>query len=80
MMRIDLRRDVPLGWFHAGSKGQVPRDAHYVGHSGDRWVWVAPDGLPGLSRFTLLILFVTKLGPGENTGGGMGLMFTGGGK
>ena len=34
----------------------------------------------GLSRFTLLILFITKLGPGEDTGGSMGLMFTGGGK
>ena len=80
MSRIDLGRDVPLGWFHAGTKGQVAADARYVGHSGDVWVWVAPEDVAGLSRFSLLVLYVTKLGPGENTGPGGGLMFTGGGK
>ena len=80
MMKINLQRDVPLGWFKVGSEKQVPADARYVGHSGDSWAWVSPNGLPGLSRFTLLILFITKLGPGENTGAGMGLMYTGGGK
>ena len=79
-MEIDLQRDVPLGWFQVGSEKQVPSDARYVGHSGDSWAWVSPNGLPGLSRFTLLILFITKLGPGENTGAGVGLMYTGGGK
>ena len=80
MMKINLQRDVPLGWFQVGSEKQVPADARYVGHSGDSWAWVSPNGLPGLSRFTLLILFITKLGPGDNTGAGMGLMYTGGGK
>ncbi len=77
---IDLQRDVPHGWFHTGTKGQVPGDAAYVGHSGDRWVWVIPDELDGLSRFTMVVLFVTKLGPGEHDDTGAGLMYTAGGR
>lgn len=54
--------------------------ARSVGHSGYSWAWITPNGLPGLSRFTRLVLFITKLGAGENIGPGMGLMYTGGGK
>ena len=77
---IDLTRDVPHGWFHAGVEGQVPDSARYVGHSGKVRVWVMPDDIGDLSRFTLAMLFVTKLGPGEDTNSGPGLMYTGGGR
>lgn len=78
--KIDLQRDVPRGWFQTGSGGQVPADAAYVGHSGETWVWVMPDKLADLSRFALIVLFITKLGPGESTSNQGGLMYTGGGK
>lgn len=79
-MRIDLRRDVPHGWFHVGTEGDVPGNARYVSHSGRTWIWAMPEDLAGLSRFTLLVLLITKLGPGENNGPEMGLMYTGGGR
>ena len=80
MAEIDLQRDVPKGWFHVGAEGKVPENAAYVGHSATTWVWVTPDEIPNLSQFTLLILFITKLGPGETNNSGGGLMYTGGGK
>ena len=80
MAEINLRRDVPQNWFHVGAEAQVPGNAAYVGHSARTWVWVTPDGIANLSRFTLLILFITKLGPGETNDSGGGLMYTGGGK
>ena len=80
MSRVDLQHDVPSGWFHTGSSGEVPEDAVYVGHSGVSWVWVMPDEVADLSRFALLVLFITKLGPGQSANSGGGLMYTGGGK
>ena len=77
---VDLERDVPQGWFHVGTQSQVPGDARYVGHSGKVWVWVTPDQIDAFSRFTLAMLFVTKLGPGDQNGSGSGLMYTGGGR
>lgn len=77
---IDMTHDVPSGWFHVGVEGQVPDAARYVGHSGAVWVWVMPDDVGDLSRFTLAMLFITKLGPGENDNSGSGLMYTGAGR
>ncbi len=78
--RVDLQHDVPSGWFHAGTQSQVPDDAVYTSHSGATWVWITPEDVGDLSRFTLLVLFITKLGPGESDNNGGGLMYTGGGK
>jgi hypothetical protein len=44
------------GWFHTGSRHEVPRDACYVGRYKDRYAWVCADGLRGLSEFTIAIL------------------------
>ena len=77
---VDLEHDVPQAWFHVGVEGHVPDTARYVGHSGKTWVWVMPDDVGDLSRFTLAMLFITKLGPGENNDSGPGLMYTGGGR
>jgi hypothetical protein len=47
---------LPTGWFHAGCKKDVPRDACYVAHYCDAYVWVTPDGLEGLTRFTMTVI------------------------
>jgi hypothetical protein len=47
---------LPTGWFHAGGRKDVPKDACYVGHHGDTCVWVTPEGLEGLTRFTMTVI------------------------
>lgn len=71
-----LLTDVPPpGWFHVGCKKDVPKGACYVGHWGDRYSWVTADGVPQLARFTVTVLNVIKLKPGDG-GGGHGLAVT----
>ena len=71
-----LLMDVPQpGWFGIGSKSDVPECACHVGRHGDRYAWVTPAGLPGLSRFTVTVLAVVKFKPGP-TGGRSGLVVT----
>ena len=43
-------------WLGVGRKCDVPRTACYVGRCGDVYVWVAPENLDHLSRFTLAVL------------------------
>ena len=47
---------IPKGWFSVGGKHDVPKDACFVAHYCDTYVWVMPDGIDGLSRFTITIL------------------------
>ncbi len=54
--------DVPVGWFCVGRKSDVPRDACFVGHYCDNYVWVTPNHFDDLSHFTLIVLGVTKHG------------------
>ena len=56
----DLARIQP-GWFHVGSKHEVPKDACYVGRSGDCYAWVCPDGCDQLTEFTLTVLKFSSL-------------------
>ncbi len=75
-----LLSDVPPpGWYHFGCRRDVPKDACYVGHHGDRYVWVTADGVPQLARFTLCVLAVVKYEPGVagGHGGKRGLAVTG---
>lgn len=61
-----LLSDVPPpGWYQLGSKHDVPDNACCVGRFGDRYAWVTPEGIPGMSRFTVTVLAVMKLKPGE---------------
>lgn len=53
---VNLAERLPRGWFGAGKKKDVPHNACYVGHYCDTFVWVLPDGIDGLTRFTLTIL------------------------
>jgi hypothetical protein len=47
---------VPRDWYQVGSKRDVPKEACYVGCYAGVYVWVTPEGLDGLSRFTLTVL------------------------
>jgi hypothetical protein len=60
MIQEDLAEIRP-GWFHVGFKHDVPKDACYVGRSGDRYAWVNPDGIDGLTEFTLTVLKISSL-------------------
>lgn len=53
--------EIRPGWFHVGSKRDVPKDACYVGRSGDCYTWVCADGIDGLTEFTLTILKLSTL-------------------
>jgi hypothetical protein len=44
------------GWFGAGKKKQVPKDACYIGRHCQTYVWVCPAYFDALSKFTLALL------------------------
>jgi hypothetical protein len=52
---------MPQGWLHVGQLKDVPLSACYKGHCGDVWVWVMPDGMEGLSEFTLVLHDIATL-------------------
>jgi hypothetical protein len=47
---------IPRGWYEIGCENEVPKSACYVGHYCDLYVWVRPDGLDGLTRFTMTVI------------------------
>jgi hypothetical protein len=47
---------LPRGWFHVGCKKEVPKEACYVAHCHNTYVWVLPDDMEGLTRFTMTII------------------------
>jgi len=47
---------IPRGWYHTGHKCEVPKDACFIGCYRDTYVWVMPDGLEGLTRFTMTVM------------------------
>jgi hypothetical protein len=62
LARLRDKIEVPVGWFCVGRKKDVPRDACFVGHYCDHYVWVMPNRVEDLSQFTILILGITKHG------------------
>jgi hypothetical protein len=60
MIQEDLAAIRP-GWFHVGTRRDVPKGACYVGRSGDCYVWVGPEGMDGLTEFTLTVLKIASL-------------------
>ena len=60
---FDPVKKLPRGWFHVGKCKDVPCKACYVGHHGCTFVWVMPDGVDGLTRFTLTILEIAVHAP-----------------
>lgn len=53
---VNLAERLPKGWFGSGKKKDAPRNACYVGQYCGTFVWVLPEGIDGLTRFTLTIL------------------------
>lgn len=47
---------IPQGWYDVGCEKQVPGNACYVGCYGNTYVWVMPQGMEGLARFTMTVL------------------------
>ena len=60
-MILDDLAAISPGWFHVGSKYDVPKDACYLGRSGHSYVWVGPDGIDELTEFTLTVLKISSL-------------------
>jgi hypothetical protein len=58
---LDDLAEIRPGWFHVGTRRDVPKDACYVGRSGDCYVWVGPDGIDRLTEFTLTVLKISSL-------------------
>jgi hypothetical protein len=52
---------LPKGWLQVGRLKDVPLGACYKAHCGDTWVWVMPDGLPGLADFTLVLQDIARV-------------------
>jgi hypothetical protein len=53
---------IPPGcWLRVGGKHDVPRCAAASAHSGGTYVWVMPEDLESLTRFTYLILNIATL-------------------
>jgi hypothetical protein len=55
---------LPVGWLHVGCHKDVPAGCCYKAHCGDTWVWVMPDGMVGLSDFTLVLQDIATLDTG----------------
>ncbi len=47
---------IPKGWYCVGCRKQVPKNACYVGNYCDTYVWVMPEGIDDLSRFTMTVM------------------------
>jgi hypothetical protein len=52
---------VQRGWYGVGQSKQIPKGACYAAHCGDKYVWVPPEGVEGLSRLTLVVLNIAAL-------------------
>jgi hypothetical protein len=55
-INIPYNTFIQPGWYGEGKKHDVPKGVCFVGHHGDKYVWVTPEGMAGLNRFTLAIL------------------------
>jgi hypothetical protein len=47
---------IPMRWYCVGRKHDVPKEASYVAHYRDVYVWVMPQGLEGLTLFTMTVI------------------------
>lgn len=62
-----LECQLPTGWFQIGCRKEVPKSACYVGCCGETAVWVEPEGMDGLARFTLTIMQLSTSEPRPQT-------------
>ena len=66
-IRGHVAGDPAFGWLGIGGRGDVPKQASYVGHFQDEFAWVMPEGIEGLSELTLAIMDIATR---EDSGGG----------
>lgn len=59
--------DIPTGWFESGRSEDVPSNASHIGRYREHCVWVLPDQIDGLSKFTLSVLAIVKLDADERS-------------
>jgi hypothetical protein len=53
---MDKLASLPRDWLHLANRhGDVPKRACYSAGCGDKYVWVGPDGMEGLSDFLLIM-------------------------
>ena len=52
---------LPVGWLGVGKRSNVPACALYKAHCGETWVWVAPNGMRGLAKFTLILQHIARI-------------------
>jgi hypothetical protein len=57
------------GWLNVGRCCDVPANARYKAHCGEVWAWVMPEGMEGLSEFTLVLQDIATLNvaPGDGS-------------
>jgi hypothetical protein len=58
---LDQLTGLPTGWLHVGKLTDVAANACYKARSDRTWVWVTPDGLPGLSDLTLVLQNIARV-------------------
>lgn len=63
-----LYESIGPGWFGVGKKHDVPKDACYVGHHCDCYVWVLPGGMEALTNLTIAIIDVGTVDTSTLTG------------
>ena len=63
---LDVARQLaalPPGWLHVCPKHRAPKHVAYKATRGNTTVWVAPEGMAGLSQFTLVMLDIATIDP-----------------
>lgn len=60
---LDKLAQVPPNWLCIGKAKDVPRNACYTAHHGHTFVWVTPEGIAGLSAFTLVVMDIATIDP-----------------
>jgi hypothetical protein len=56
-------RALPTGWLGCGRHCDVPNNACYTANCCETYVWVTPQGMAGLSDFTLIVMDIATTDP-----------------
>jgi hypothetical protein len=63
----ELYHTLQPGWVGKGRRKDVPKNACYVGHHGNTYVWVTPDHLEQLTNLTIAIVDVATANTAATT-------------
>ncbi|MEI8214181.1 MAG: hypothetical protein WCI02_18690 [Planctomycetota bacterium] len=56
-----MEQTLPRDWFCSGCSKDVPKEACCIGNYHEKYVWVMPWGMEGLSRFTMTTMQLTTM-------------------